>query len=78
MPTEGNVVQLHKYPAFVLEKEQHRLTLVWCEPTGKVVDGISTTIPTMPFLHEDINVVYAKLLEAGWKVAERYDNVEVT
>lgn len=76
MPTE-NVVQIHNYIGIVLEKDDKMLTFVWCEPTGRILDATSLTIPVTPFIHQDINVVYNKLLDVGWKVKERYDNVEM-
>lgn len=75
MPT--NVVQLHRYPAVVLEKADQEMWLLWCVTSDKIMEGRSKTQPISMFLNKDMTDVLSKLLLVGWKIKERYDNVEI-
>lgn len=77
MPTAGNVVQLHKYEGMILDKENGHMMLMWCKASDKVMEASSKTHPVSLFVHQDINELYPKLIEAGWKVTERFSEVDV-
>lgn len=76
MPT-NDVVQLHRYPAIVLEKEDQEMWLLWCVTSDLIMEARSKTQPISMFINKKMTEVLGKLLLAGWKIKERYDNVEM-
>lgn len=70
-------VQLHRYPAIVMEKGDKMLTLVYCATSGRIVDVKSCTVLESQFLHKKMEPTKQRLLEKGWKIKERDENVHM-
>ena len=78
MQTDGEkVIQLHTYKGIVLDKENGHLVLVWCHKSDKIITAESKTHPASMFLYKDASTTLQRLLDAGWKITERFEDVKV-
>ena len=75
---QTNVVQLHDYSGVVVDKENGSMMLMWCRTSNIIMDGRSRTHPVHMFVHKNIDDVLPNLLAAGWRVSERFEQVDVT
>lgn len=78
MSTEDEkVIQLHKYSAVILEKDERRMWLMWCVASNKIIEARSKTVPVSMFIYKDVAETTARLREAGWETKKVYDKVEL-
>ena len=68
---------LHVYKGILFEKGGAYMSLVYCDESRKIIDGVSKTHPFSMFMYKDIDEVEQKLLDSEWVIAERYDKVEL-
>lgn len=73
----GETKQLYDYPSCVLSKGEKRITFIYCEGTGRIVESISESLNPDPFRFTMFDWQIERLLLGGWKVEETIGRTEI-